>query len=440
MAEFLTLMIFVSILTASIITGFSLVAALFMGLLVFMAYALYRGFALKQIVLMILGGVKSARIVLIVLTLIGILTALWRAGGTIPYIIHHSVQYIHPEYFVVFTFLLCCLMSALTGTAFGSASTMGVICMTIGLSLGIDPFYAGGAILSGVYFGDRCSAMSSSASLVSELTGTNLFVNIRNMLRTSLVPFLITVVIYTVTGRSGSTGALRLDGISVFSRNFNLSFWVAVPSILIVLLSLFKLNVKKTMSISILASIIVCLVFQNMTIFEILRTMVLGYYATDPELVLLLNGGGLASMVRSASIVAISSSYFGIFRNTDLVAKIREWVFLLSSRTSHFFTALVTGIVMSVISCNQTLATMLTYELMDRIMDDKYKLAVYLENTSIVVAPLIPWSIAGAFVLHAVGAPTSSILYAVYLYLIPLYNLLVEAMIPDRGTFHPSPK
>ncbi|WP_422487152.1 Na+/H+ antiporter NhaC family protein [Gudongella sp. DL1XJH-153] len=432
MPEFITLMLFTTILLCSIITGFSLVAALFFGLVVFVLYALYRGFSIKSILQMIWNGIKSARTVIMVLTLIGVLTALWRAGGTIPYIIYHSVQYIDPRYFVVFAFLLCCLMSILIGTSFGSASTMGVICMTIGLSLGIDPFYTGGAILSGVYFGDRCSAMSSSASLVSELTGTNLFINIKNMLRTSIVPFLLTVAIYTTTGHGGSATPVSNEVLSVFSDNFQLAWAVVIPSIIIIVLPLFKLNLKKTMLTSIAFSAVICIAYQDMSISEILRTSVVGYSSTDSDLAVLMNGGGIFSMIKSISIVSISSSYFGIFRNTRLISKIRDWVVILSQHSSSFFTTLVTGILMSIISCNQTLATMLTYELNNNLIHDKYKLAIYLENTSIVIAPLIPWSIAGAFVLDTVGAPTSSILYSVYLYILPLYSLIVETIAEKR--------
>jgi len=432
MAEFTTIMIFTSILLYSIATGLSLVLALFLGLIAFVIYAFYRGFSPSSILSMIWKGIKSARTVIMVLTLIGILTALWRAGGTIPYIIYHSVQYIEPRFFVVFAFLLCCLMSVLIGTSFGSASTMGVICMTIGLSLGIDPFYTGGAILSGVYFGDRCSAMSSSASLVSELTGTNLFINIKNMIRTSIVPFILTLVIYATTGYGDRSSPVSTDALSMFSDNFNLVFAAVLPSIIIIVLPFFKLNLKKTMITSIIFSSVICFIYQDMSPFEILRTALLGYSSGDPNLALLMDGGGILSMVKSVSIVAISSSYFGIFRNTRLISRIREWVHLLSSHSSSFFTTLITGIVMSVISCNQTLATMLTYELNHDLVEDRYKLAVYLENSSIVIAPLIPWSIAGAFVLDTVGAPTSSVLYSVYLYILPLYSLVVET-IKERG-------
>ena len=47
--------------------------------------------------------------------------------------------------------------------------------------------------------------------------------------------------------------------------------------------------------------------------------------------------------------------------------------------------------------------------------------AVGLENSAVVIAPLIPWSIAGAVPLASVGAPLSSIALAFYLYLIPIW-------------------
>ena len=56
----------------------------------------------------------------------------------------------------------------------------------------------------------------------------------------------------------------------------------------------------------------------------------------------------------------------------------------------------------------------------------KQELAIGLENTAVVLAPLIPWSIAGAVPLASLGAPTAAILAACYLYLIPLWNLAVH--------------
>lgn len=431
MYELITLSIFIFILAIFVATGQSLIIALSLGLLIFVIYAFIKGNNPKRIGSMILNGVKSARTILIVFGLIGILTALWRAGGTIPFLIYHSIRFIQPDFFVLYAFILCSMVSILTGTSFGTASTMGVVCMSIGLALGIDSFLTGGAILSGVFFGDRCSAISSSALLVSELTQTNLFINIKNMLKTTLIPLLITVVIYAVTGHINSNTVISSESVSIYSDSFNLYWWVSIPAALVIVLSLFKFKVKRTLIISIIASVFVCLYAQKISVSEIISIALMGYEAKNATLGPIINGGGLVSMVRSASIVGISSSYFGIFRNTEILLEIKRWIKNLSLRTTSFFTILLSSILMSAVSCNQTLATMLTFELNDDLVPDRYKLAIYLENTVIVIAPLIPWSIAGAFPLSAVGAPASSILYAVYLYILPLYGLLTERDKPN---------
>lgn len=427
MSEIITLILFISILAFFVITEGSILIALFLGLICFIVYAFYKGNTPRSIASMVINGVKNANTILIVFGLIGTLTALWRAGGTIPYIIYYSISFIEPDYFVLSAFLLCSMVSVLTGTSFGTASTMGVVCMSIGLALGIDPFYTGGAILSGVYFGDRCSAMSSSALLVSELTRTDLFVNIKNMIKTSIIPFILTALIYAYTGRIDSVDTMiSTESVSMYSEGFNLYWWVSIPAILVIILSIFKIKVKRTMIISILASIAVCILAQGLTFMDVFKVSILGFRSDDPSLGAIINGGGLISMVRSATIVGISSSYFGIFRNTELLKEIKRWIQKLSEITTSFFTTLISSILMSAISCNQTLSTMLTFELNDKLVPDRYKLAIYLENTAIVIAPLIPWSIAGAFPLSTIGAPTASILYAVYLYILPLYGLLTQ--------------
>nr|WP_278280926.1 Na+/H+ antiporter NhaC family protein [Clostridium sp. DSM 8431] len=63
----------------------------------------------------------------------------------------------NPQYFILFAFLLCSAMSFITGTSFGTVGTMGIVCMTIAKSLDINTVIVGGAIISGLYFGDRCS-------------------------------------------------------------------------------------------------------------------------------------------------------------------------------------------------------------------------------------------------------------------------------------------
>ena len=78
------------------------------------------------------------------------------------------------------------------------------------------------------------------------------------------------------------------------------------------------------------------------------------------------------------------------------------------------------------IACNQTLSIMLTHQLCKEGNPDNKRFAIDLENTAVVLAPLVPWSIAGAVPLAAVGAPIASVAVASYLYILPFWSFLVR--------------
>ena len=85
---------------------------------------------------------------------------------------------------------------------------------------------------------------------------------------------------------------------------------------------------------------------------------------------------------------------------------------------------LLTSALSGIIACNQTLTIMLTSQLCGSLMKDRHNFALGLADTAVVVAPLVPWSIAGAVPLASVGAPLSGIWFACYLYFLPVWRLL----------------
>ena len=174
LARNLTLGLFLAVLVVCILTGAPLLAGLCVGLAIFCAYAAWLGFSPAAIGEMLKRGVLKSATILWVFVFIGLITAGWRICGTIPFILYHAVGWIQPGAFALCAFLLCSLMSFLTGTSFGTASTMGFICMMLGRAAGLPAPLLGGAILSGVFFGDRCSPMSSSALLVATITDTDI--------------------------------------------------------------------------------------------------------------------------------------------------------------------------------------------------------------------------------------------------------------------------
>ncbi len=424
--EILTLSLFCLALLVCVVLDASVLYALAAGLLIFCAYAKIKKHSIKSILKMIFDGIKTSKNVLIVFLIVGMLTASWRASGTIPFIISSAVRLINPSAFVLMTFLLCCGVSFLMGTSFGSSATIGVICMTMAYSMNINPVIAGGAMLSGVLFGDRCSPVSTSALLISELTKTDIFINIKNMFRTALVPFVLTCAVYAVLGFSAGDGGETPDLNSMFSAEFNLHWLAVIPAAVILILSLLKVKVKLAMLASIASALIIGITVQNVEILEFFKIMLLGFEAEAAEIKHMIDGGGLVSMLKSVAIVCLSSAYSGIFAATGLLDSLKEKTAALSRKTTPYGATMITSVFTSLISCNQTLAIILAHQLCDGCEKDKNKAAINLENSAVVISPLVPWSIAGAVPLASSGAPTASLPAACYLYILPIFTLAVS--------------
>lgn len=425
MTELLLMAIFSAGLLICIWAGQSILFALAFGLIIFSLYAHEVGHTPRKILTMWGAGVRTIKPILITLLLIGIITAYWRAAGVIPAIIFYTADFFTPTIILPMTFWLCGLISVLTGTAFGTGATMGIICAAIADSLDVPIWLTGGAILSGCYLGDRCSPMSTSALLVATLTRTDIFKNIVGMIRTSLIPLILASAFYYVAGISFVSGwNENVDAKEIFAQAFTIAPSVLIPAILIVVLSLMRLRVQLMISASILASAAVAIAIQGLDFGELLKISVLGFYPEDVELAKILSGGGIISMANVLAIVCLSSCYAGIFQATGFLNSLQNFMIRLGEKFSPVFSVIVAAIVTSMISCNQTLAIMLTHQLCKKVEPRPEVLAIHIENSAVVISPLIPWSIAGAVVLTPIAAPIESILAAWYLYLIPMLQIV----------------
>ena len=404
--EVLTIGIFCALLIICIITGKSILYALLAGLIIFSLYGKKQGYSWRQINRMALQGVWKVKNILLTFILIGMLTALWRQAGTIPAIICYTVHLIKPSTFLLMTFLLNCLISVLTGTALGTAATIGVVCATMASALGIP--------------------VSTSALLVAELTETGIYTNIKNMIKSALAPFTITCILYLTVSIQLHGKTEMPDLGHAFGSEFRLSWIALLPAAVILLLSVMQAGVKIAMIASIVTAIPVCIGLQNMAFTELPELLLNGFHSTDVTVAAMLNGGGITSMLKVGAIVCISSSYSGIFQATGILNGFQKMVCLLADRTKPYFAVLVTSILTSVMACNQTLAIMLTDQLCSRTEPDKLRFANNLEDSAVLIAPLVPWSIACAVPLTAAGAPGYSVLFAVFLYLLPLCDLVLK--------------
>ena len=425
MGSIIAILLFSLSLIFCLLLKLSVVYALIIGYMIFVIYGLIKGHNLIVLIKKSFEGVLTVKNILLVFILIGMITALWRASGTIAYIVYMGSKLISPSILILLTFLLCSILSVLIGTSLGTAATMGVICASIGKAMGVNPYYIGGAVLSGIYFGDRCSPMSTSALLISELTKTNLYTNIKLMIKTSIIPFIVTCLFYLFLGFKSKVSNISVDVTEIFKQNYNLNMLVIIPAILIILLSLLKINVKKTMLISIVTSLIIAMFIQKESVVSLIKYCIFGYNNSNQKLNLMMKGGGILSMVSVSLIVGISSSYSGIFRETRMLVSLKEYLKLFSKKTSNYFVIFLSSIVSGAIACNQSLGIILTNELCGELVE-KQKMAIILENTVILLVGLIPWNIAMDVPLKTIGVGFMSGLFAFYLYFLSLWNLFLN--------------
>ncbi len=419
----MVLLVFCGALLVCLLLKLSILYALVFGLLLFLLHGRRRGLCWAELLRTALEGVRTVRNILLTFVVIGVMTALWRMSGTIPVLVCTASALIRPSIFVLMCFLLNCLLSLLTGTSFGTAATMGVICAAMGAAMGVDARLIGGAVLSGAYFGDRCSPVSTSALLVAEVTGTVIFDNIRRMLRSALVPFLLSCAVYALLGLRAAAPGAAPDLRALFGREFSLALPALLPAAVILLLSLLRVPVRPAMAASILCAIPLCLFVQHRTVPELFSAAVFGYHAADAEIAAMLDGGGILSMLTVGAIVCLSASYAGLFEKTGLLDGVRSGIQSLAGRLGRFAAVTLTSLVACAVSCNQSLSTVLCAQLCGGLYEERGALALDLEDTVVVIAALLPWSIACSVPLTTVGAPASSVFLACYLYLLPLWRL-----------------
>ncbi|WP_028828582.1 Na+/H+ antiporter NhaC family protein [Proteocatella sphenisci] len=419
-----------SVLIFSVYKGIFVGIPLLTGFFIFAFISWKRGFPVKNILIMSYTGGKDAFVVLKIFVLIGAITSMWMASGTVPAIVYYTLNLMNPNFFILYAFLISAVTSMLLGTSLGTVSTVGLALIIMAKGGNVDLNIATGAIISGAFLGDRSSPMSSSASLVASITGTNLFVNIRNMFSTAIVPFVISIILYTMFSFKQP---LNFTGTNIDSNLidvFNINWMVLLPAVIIIILSILKINVKISMSFSILSAAFISFLIQNNSLIEIIKYLFLGF-RLDPSSPLydIIKGGGIIFMWKAALVVFISCSLAGIFEGTKMLKSAEDILRKAKKRSTVFFYTTIVSIVTAAVGCNQSISIVLTNQLMKKVYTynsiDNHQLAVDLENTGIILSALIPWNIASLLPTSTLDVSHSGFIpYAFYLYLIPVLNLI----------------
>jgi len=432
MSILITLAVFAVSMLTCIILNISLAYALAVTVIAFFILGIVRGFYPMELIKMTKERLREVCIILRIFIYIGILTAIWRSCGTISFFIYYGIELITPSLFILIAFLLPAILSYAIGTSFGVAGTAGIIIMALARTGGVNEIITAGAVISGCYFGDRCAPTSSCANLITAITGTDIYSNVKYMMKTGAIPVLLTVIIYAVLSASNPINTVDESFLTLISSEFDLSFLTVLPALVMIVLPLLKVPVRLSMLISVIVSFVISLTLQGDSIIDLLKYSAIGYTPENGDIAAILSGGGLISMVEASIIITLTSILTGIIEGTGILNSLEKILYKISRKIGRFGTISVLSLLISSILCNQTVTTMLDQQLMSGIYEkdgaSKQELSTDISNSGAVIPVLIPWNIAAAIPLAMLEASSGAIIYAFLIYLIPICYLFTKRL------------
>lgn len=365
----------------------------------------------------IVNSIHKAMPAILIMLCVGILIGSWIACGTIPMVIYYGLKIISPKYFLVTACFVCSLTSLATGTSWGTIGTLGVAFIGIAMGLGIPLGPAAGAIVAGAYFGDKMSPFSDVTNLAPVAAGSNLFDHIKHMLWSATPAWLIGLAIYFFVGLKYGGEKVESETMTLITQtlktNFRFNILLLLPMAIVFYFAFTKKPTIPGMLISSFVAGILAIIFQKASITDVATAMNTGYQAhTGVQAVDdLISRGGLMSMMETQLIAFTAFSFGGIMQRTGLLSVILDRVMKFANKIwSIVLTTILSSIVTAMLTASSYLSMIIPGELLSPIYKKNNlaakNLSRIIEESGAIIVPLIPWSMAGAFITGAMEVPT----------------------------------
>ena len=406
-----------------------ILSLIFLGIFIF---SIKKFKTLKNTLDIAIDGTKKSYLLVLIFALLGALSASWFISGTIPALIYYGIKIINPNYFYVFSFFITSLFSFLIGSSFGTVGTIGLVMVSLARGIGLDIYIVAGSIISGAYFGDRGSPMSSSANFVSILTETEIYSNVKGMFKASILPYLITLSLYFYLGRNIEPKFIENNILTLLNQNFYLDFLVFIPMIYLVIMCLLKKNIRHTILVSIFLSLIIGWFLQNYEDRNFIKVLIYGFkLPIENELYNVIRGGGIFSMGTAMVMALLSCGLVNIVDKLGVLKLISEKIGFIKSEWKIYLYTIVVAILTAAISCSQSTSILLTSQIMKKIYKKngftKELLALDIENSSVVLSSLIPWNIAITVPPLMLDISAVKIItYSLYLFILPMIVMILK--------------
>lgn len=390
-----------------------------------------------------LQGIKRAISCVLILVFVGVTIGSWMQSGTVPLLIYYGLNILTVKTILPASFALCALLSVCIGTSWGTAGTMGVACVSIGVSLGIPIEMMVGAVISGAIFGDKLSPLSDTTILASSVSEVNIYRHMKSMLYTTGPTFLLSLVVFYFLGLPYADRPLDSTLIeqvqATLAAEFHFTPVLLLPLAIIVVMSVTKVPALLTLLLSGLVGGVFAYFVQGHSVPDILNVMNTGYTAdTGVALVdTMLSKGGLQSMLSTVCIAILALALGGILTEGGylnvIISKVTP---RLRSDRAAILTTLGSSVTISMLVTNFYVSAVLIgglfRDLYNRRGIDRSVLSRTIEDGTTIMLPLIPWNTSCIYYVGLFGVASAAFFpYAVFCWL----NLITSVLCTSLGLF-----
>ena len=362
-------------------------------------------------------------------------------SGTIATLMYCGGAWLAPGSVLAGGMLLCVLMSMATGTAWGTAGTLGVVFIGIGGAMGIPLPIVAGMVICGATFGDKLSPISDTTNLAAMSADTDLYRHIYSMLFTTAPSFLLALIIFSIIGLGYGDSSFVGDEIEsirqALADTYRLSPLITlIPIMLLAILSIRRVPAEITMSLSVLAAVVIAVAYQGESPVTVLNAL----WANTPgstdidSLNDLLGRGGISSMSWTLMLALMALALGGILHGAGFLSALLAGIISRVRNVAALIaTTICSGFVGNLAMGEAYISIILTCQLFrgkyEELGLDKALLSRSVEEGSTLTTGLIPWTTAGAFYGATLGVPVLDYVpYAFFNYLNAVVSIAMAAL------------
>lgn len=366
---------------------------------------------------------------------VGIMIASFMAAGTVPTILVAGLKLITPKFFLALTFIMCCIMSVIMGTSWGTLGTVGIAMMGVGAGLGVNPAITAGAVVSGAWFGDKMSPMSDSTIMCSTITETYIMDHIKAMMQTTIPAAVVSVIIYLGIGifiSGDSYDASTVDSImNGLKGMFHINLIPVIPIVIVIVMILMKKGTIVSMMSGTVVAILIAVIYQGYSVAD-MGTFLYSGFTCDTEneiLISLLNRGGMTSMLSLLAVFVGGLGLGGILDKTGMLEPIFHYITekYKSPRGIMLMAWCATLLCILVIADNNFAFVMVATLFGSAFQKYNLKsqnLSRILEDVGTLGSALVPWNVGAQFAAGVLGVSTLAYMpYAFLNWMTPILSL-----------------